>query len=51
MVRLLGLYVELSTPPTAARLWVIGQTLQQALQDVLNLTLRAFMLFSPFACY
>lgn len=50
MVRLLRLYIELSTPHTPSRLWVLGQTRRQALQDVLNLALRSLMLFTPLMC-
>jgi hypothetical protein len=34
----------------AGRLWIIGQTRTQAIQDVLNLFLRALMLFTPLLC-
>lgn len=50
MVRLLRLYVDLSTPPTPAGLWVIGQTRGKALEDLLNLALRGLMLFTPLTC-
>ena len=37
-----------STPP--GRLWIIGQTRSQAIQGVLNLSLRALMLLTPLLC-
>lgn len=42
--------LELIDPQPPGRLWVIGQTPSRAIQDVLNVALRALMLFTPLTC-
>jgi hypothetical protein len=46
--RMLELMLQCHPP---GRLWIIGQTRSQAAQDVVNLSLRALMLFGPLLCH
>lgn len=46
--RMLELMLQ-SQPP--GRLWIIGQTRSQAMQDVVNISLRALMMFGPLLCH
>ena len=43
--------LELIDAQSPGRRWVIGQTRSQAVHDVLDVTLRALMLFTLLACF
>lgn len=45
------LLLELIDPQPPGRMWIIGRTLSGKVQDVLNLSLRALVLFGPLACH
>ncbi|MGJ7610688.1 hypothetical protein [Variovorax sp. GB4R4] len=44
------LLLELLDSQPPGRMWIIGQTPSRALSDVLNVALRALMLFGPLTC-
>lgn len=45
------LLLELMYPQPTGRLRIVGQSPARKAQDVLNLALRALMLFGPLACH
>jgi len=45
------LMLSLIDPQPPGRRWIIGRTQSGKVQDVLNLALRALMLFGPLACH
>lgn len=45
------LLLGLIDPQPPGRMWIIGRTPSGKVQDVLNLALRALILFGPLACH
>lgn len=48
---MVSLLLDLIDPQPPGRLWIIGRTPLGKVQDMVNLTLRAVMLFGSLACH